>query len=109
MDDLLVLPLERHVGVLIPKKRGKGYLRCPVHHSHNDLSRLMDELGYHDICGLNGELVVFIQTFIFNENREEILSSFMPQLSQHFGVPWRIVSEEEYYHNYPLKSEGKPS
>lgn len=42
---------------LIPKKRGVGFLRQPVGHHVNDLSRFIAKLGY-DCFGLDGYLDV---------------------------------------------------
>ena len=41
--------------VLVPKRRGKGFLKCPVGHHSNWLSDFVDSMGI-DCVGLDGYL-----------------------------------------------------
>jgi len=43
------------VMLLIPKKKGIGFLKTPVGHHNDNLSLLITNLGY-DCCGLDGYL-----------------------------------------------------
>jgi hypothetical protein len=64
--------------VLIPKKRGVGFLRQPVGHHANDLSRFIDQLGY-DCCGLDGYLDIntgFTHNKDFTELKNKISKFF---------------------------------
>lgn len=57
----------RSVMFLIPKKRGEGFLRQPVAHHSNDLSRFITNLGY-DCDGLDGYLNVCTGSTYGKEN-----------------------------------------
>lgn len=41
------------IKILIPKKKGIGFLKTPIGHHANELSKLISELGY-DCFGLDG-------------------------------------------------------
>lgn len=88
------------VNVLVPKKRGTGYLKTPLYHNANALSSLAYEIGY-DIYGLDGSLD--IQTgFIGRDQRDALLEKIMPLLAQHYNMTWRLVEDDEYWSKHPI-------
>lgn len=76
------------LNVLIPKRRGTGYLRVPYGH-HNDpkLNRIADAIRA-DVCGLDGYLAFEIS--LSRQDRERIVGIVLPMLAAHFGfTQWR--------------------
>lgn len=57
------------IAILIPKQKGKGFVKTPIGHYHNKLSNFLLELGY-DADGLDG--YVNIATSTEKENMKDI-------------------------------------
>lgn len=65
--------------VLLPKKKSQGFLKSPVYHNQNKISRFITELGY-DCCDLDGYLS--IQTgFTLNVDCKKIIT----EISKFYG------------------------
>ena len=77
------------LGVLIPKRKGSGYLKTPLHHRYvKELSDIeMDEGA--DLCGLDGYLLLEYD-YTNTEFREAIESRVMPRLASYYGfTTWK--------------------
>lgn len=82
------------INFLVPKKRGKGFLRQPVGHHVNNLSIFVaDELGC-DCVGLEGALSLEIG---FTHGREKELTEMANKLAEHLGVELVKVSHTELH------------
>lgn len=78
------------LNVLIPKKRGTGYLRQPYgHHSIAELN----EVAYDENCdlsGLDGCLTLEYGMTTDHQKRAEIVARVMPRLAEHYAfASWR--------------------
>jgi hypothetical protein len=73
----------------------------PLGHHACTLSTLAYDIGF-DLYGLDGSLDV--QTGFIGERRDALLGQIMPLLSRHYGMEWRVVDQDEYLINHPIKS-----
>lgn len=102
VKELLVLanPSRAEISILVPKRRGTGFVKVPFgHHANKALGQIEDEIGY-DIYGLDGCLEV--NTGYFFEEKEALLEKIMPPISKHYGMPWRELSEEDWWSHHPF-------
>ena len=80
------------LNVLIPKRRGTGYLKCPLgHHVVKALSDVESDVGC-DLCGLDGYLQVdyYHRPHGRSKSEAEATTLIMPMLAKHFGfTTWR--------------------
>lgn len=76
------------LNVLIPKRRGEGYLAVPYgHHAVAALGQIEAEEGI-DMCGLDGYLELDYRRC--SDERDAIVARVMPKLAKHFGFKsWR--------------------
>lgn len=75
--------------VLIPKRRGSGYLKSPLYHNYvPELNRIeCDERV--DMCGLDGYLQLEYG-YIDHDERQAIVDRVLPRLAAHYGfTTWR--------------------
>lgn len=79
------------LNILIPKRRGEGYLKCPLgHHVVPALSDIEAQLC--DLCGLDGFLQVdyYRHPYGRSKTEAEAVAKIMPMLAKHFGFStWR--------------------
>lgn len=93
--------------VLVPKKRGTGFLAVPWgHHANKGLSRIEQDLRC-DICGLDGYLLIDcgLKVTCYLERRAEFAGRAMALLSAHYGVPFREIGVEEFF-NFVEKTQS---
>ena len=80
------------LNILIPKRRGTGYLKCPIgHHSVPVLTDIENTVGA-DFCGLDGYLQVnyIRRPYGHAKSEAEATAKIMPLLARHFGfTTWR--------------------
>ncbi len=108
--------------VLVPKRRGAGYLRVPYgHHEDAGLSRIAERAAC-DIYGLDGALEFQCGGAIFygsDRCRKEFEMRVIPLLERHYGMRSKAVSQPEYWralglpehcgqHDSPLQGEHAP-
>ena len=80
--------------IKVPKKRGSGYLKCPLGHHHRPW---VHEIEY-DVDGLDGYLHVYCGYMSADEeNRKLVLEKVMPVLVSAFGMEWKLVSASEWW------------
>jgi hypothetical protein len=85
--------------VLVPKKRGEGFLAQPLgHHFNKSLCLIETKLGC-DICGLEGHLEIQcgMKVAVYDDKRTEFTGRAMALLSDHYGVPYREIPRGELY------------
>ena len=91
--------------VLVPKKRGQGYLRVPYgHHNIQELTDIATKMQC-DICGLGGELEFIGSRSVYFGSRADRLdfaAKLMPLLEEYYGFPSREVDETEFWQSHPI-------
>lgn len=97
---ILVCFHKEYIGVLIPKKRGNGFLRVPLGHHNCPLSELERDIGF-DIYGTEGSLTVMTGC-IHEDQYAELTERVILPISQLLGFPYRIVEKDEYFEHHPL-------
>lgn len=94
------------VMILVPKRRGEGFLAAPFgHHNNPALSNVAYEIGY-DLFGLEGHLEVDTGSLYREADKaggmDKFLERIMTPISLHYGMPWRQVGEE-FWDLHPVK------
>jgi hypothetical protein len=90
--------------VLVPKRRGTGFLRMPLgHHFDFELSNIETAAGC-DICGLDGALVfeVALDVYCSHEQRDDFSYRIVPLLTKHYGLPAQEVSAPDFWALRPI-------
>lgn len=77
------------LNILIPKRRGEGYLKVPYsHHAVPALSDIEHREGV-DMDGLDGYLSLDYR-YVHPDDRQAIVDRVMPRLAKHFKfTTWR--------------------
>lgn len=106
MKELLYSWVSGQFSVLVPKKRGAGFLKTPYGHHHNlELSRVESMAGC-DLWGLDGSLDFQVSGAILYGGRVGQLafsSKVMPMLEQYYGFPSKEIEPAEYWRLHPIK------
>lgn len=92
--------------VLIPKRRGIGYLRVPYGHHHDPALDAIGELVGVDVLGLDGALLFECGGAVFNAApsvRDAFAAKVVPALERHYGLSAREVSPGEFWQFHPLE------
>ena len=93
-------PDARSINILVPKRRGEGYLVVPFGHHVSGLSAVEAEVGF-DIYGLDGSLD--IQTGYYGRTPSpELLEGIMKPLCRHYDMDYRMVDGVEYWEKHPI-------
>lgn len=94
------------LNIVIPKRRGDGYLLVPYgHHNNPKLNTISDSVNVADVTGLDGYLNFrFSSKVIYDvSKRAEIVEIVMPQLAAYFdfkfwaedsGEFWRVIDNQ---------------
>lgn len=94
--------------VLVPKKRGAGYLAVPYgHHQNQGLDRIGDLAGV-DVTGLDGALCFECGGKVFHGGdcaRAAFVAKVIPPLEVHYGMASREISVNEFWRLHPLVGE----
>lgn len=90
--------------VLVPKRRGKGFLSVPYgHHPNPDLDAIAD-LARVDLTGLDGALCFECGGSVYHGNdgaRAEFVSKVVPSLEKHYNMPSREITDGEFWQLHP--------
>lgn len=100
MREMVYLWLTGALLVLIPKKRGKGFLRQPMYHKYTPESDLIATAARCDVSGLDGYLTFECGTRItvYLELREEFIAKIQPTLERIYGCPMReAATRDEFF------------
>lgn len=87
--------------ILVPKRRGIGYLKQPIGHHPNALSRLETEAGY-DLFGLDGAIEVHCGFLGSQERMDKVAKQVLEPISRLLGFPYREVGGEEFWSKHPI-------
>lgn len=91
--------------VLVPKKRGKGFLSQPYGHHHNkELDNVVcDAVGdLCDVWGLDGYLDIHADLEAISEKDNRKASEIMDALAKYYGFPHRKVHSSEFWRYHPV-------
>jgi hypothetical protein len=92
--------------VLVPKKRGEGYLKQPYGHHHNEaLTEIGNSVGC-DLCGLDGSLEFDgpDTSRLYHGNAEAkaaFVARVIPRLEAYYQMPSREVDERTFLGCHP--------
>lgn len=93
------------LNVLVPKKRGTGFLKVPYGHHHiTELTEIANSVN-SDVCGLDGCLEFACSGSIYHGSTEDRLKysrKIIPQLESYYGCQATEVNQAEYWMNHPL-------
>lgn len=90
--------------VLVPKRRGAGFLRVPYgHHFDEALDDIASTVSC-DVFGLDGMLEFECGGSTYHDQvaREVFFKKVVPRLEAHYGVLAREVSQSEFWRYHPL-------
>lgn len=76
------------VSILIPKRRGRGYVRTPYYHSLDRGIEAIESIADYDKCGLDGSLDIEGVGYLFGEEVDEFLAEIMPDICAYYGCDW---------------------
>lgn len=92
--------------VLIPKRRGIGYLRVPYGHHHDAALDAIGALVGVDVFGLDGALFFECSGSVFHGApavREAFAAKVVPALERHYGLGALEISQDEFWRLHPLE------
>lgn len=104
---LLYCWVSNGLSVLVPKRRGTGYLKVPYGHHHNDaLTSIANEVGC-DMIGLDGELafdgIEVQRLYVVRDARAAFTAKVMPLLEKHYQMDSREIDADLFWELHPLK------
>lgn len=98
--EILVMFFDRSIEMLVPKRRGEGFLKMPIGHHYSPLAAFISELGY-DAYGLDGNISV--QTgYIPRADEAKWVEKVVAPIAEHLGFPFRVVRPAEYWDKHPI-------
>lgn len=100
MKELLYYWTSTTFEILVPKKRGCGFLKVPYgHHVDQQLDEIGDAVGC-DITGLDGSLTFWVTNSIHSHaiSRAKFIEMVMPLMERHYGFPYRAATNDEIIH-----------
>ncbi|HFD4018793.1 TPA: hypothetical protein ACF3XO_004512 [Vibrio parahaemolyticus] len=104
--ELLWMYLGNGIDVLVPKKRGSGYLLQPYGHHNNSLLNdavwRVEGCDGIDIFGLDGSLELRVNKYDFQDPKRIFATALMDSLSTYYGWPHREVKPNEYWTKHPI-------
>lgn len=81
--------------LLIPKKRGSGFLRVPAGHHASKVTRFFYDLTGCDVFGLDGWLGV--RWYLYDEPlQQRFIESYMPKIERFYGFPSREIAFQAF-------------
>lgn len=96
------------LNVLVPKKRGDGFLRCPLgHHWVDEIGRI-EATEAVDVCGLDGYLQLSYGPIWALPERELIVARVMPKLASYYGfTEWRESTSDFWEEATKSRKSGR--
>lgn len=89
------------LSILVPKRRGMGYLKTPYWHKHVDALSDIEEIERVTLSGLDGCLS-FDYGYVELGKRQPIIDRVMPKLSAYYGfTEWREDAAAFWSHLLP--------
>ncbi|ARK07519.1 hypothetical protein LAV_00144 [Sphingobium phage Lacusarx] len=107
MKLLVYAALGRHeVSILVPKRRGVGFLKSPLGHHNGPLHSISYDIGF-DIYGLDGSLD--IQTgSLYRFDIPELLARIIPPIAAHYQMEWEQIGDE-FWDLHPIGRNHDPA
>lgn len=89
------------MSMLIPKKRGDGFLKVPLGHHASELSTYLIDNFTYEFDGLDG--CIAVQTGYVHPDREQyFLDTVAAPIAKHLAMEFRRVEDKEYWQLHPL-------
>lgn len=107
--EILVAFFQKQVSLLIPKKRGVGFLRQPLGHHACPLSLLAYDLRY-DMFGLDGSLDIELgrgNGCLNDKQQADFCTEIVVPIAKLFNFPYRVVDIHEFWDNHPTSKKSK--
>lgn len=92
--------------VLVPKRRGNGFLRVPYGHHHDAALDAIGALVGVDVFGLDGALFFECSGSVFHGApvvREAFAGKVVPALERHYGWSALEISVSDFWRLHPLE------
>lgn len=106
--ELLWMYVDDSIYVLVPKKRGIGFLRQPYgHHVNHELNQTIwsvEGADAIDVFGLDGYLDLKVGLSEEMDEDRNFAMNMMNALSGYYGWPHREVSIKEFWDSNPIGS-----
>lgn len=105
--ELVALFQDPNLFVLVPRKRGAGFLRVPLGHHHCPLADLEARIGC-DIIGLDGHLwidVGYTLPYAGEAKRHEAAKAILQVLGAFYELPWREAWPAEFWRRHPIAGQ----
>lgn len=96
MQKKLLVELDgKSVKILVPKKKGPGFLLSPLGHHPTAARDLADEIGC-PVLIQDGHLELAVGHYPRLEDGQ-ILRDYVAPVARHIGLPFTVVSEAEFW------------
>jgi hypothetical protein len=93
------------LNVLVPKRRGVGFLRCPLGHHYVEFYASLETELHCDICGLDGALYFEFHPRLNTAHPRSVLEAMtqrvMAKLGAHHIATFREVGVDEFHRQLP--------
>lgn len=96
--------------VLVPKRRGKGYLSAPYGHHANKGLDTIAELAMCDLFGLDGALYFDCGWTIFHGQQgthDEFIERVRAPLEAHYKMPSQLIGVTEFWELHPHNQDSQ--
>lgn len=91
--------------VLVPKKRGGGFLKVPYGHHDDQGLNAIASVANCDVFGLDGSLEFSCTGAIYHgpqQMRDQFSAAVVPLLEKHYGMTAREITSHEFWSLHPL-------
>lgn len=95
--------------VLIPKRRGQGFLKVPLGHHCDDGLFDVEMAAHCNLFGLDGALSFHCNGKIYfggDDKRKEFVNTVMPMLEAHYGLASEEIHEADYWRLNPVHPQN---
>ena len=101
---LLWLYIHNSICVLVPKKRGSGFLMTPYgHHINRQLEDVRQyKMGGVDIFGLDGCLELCVNKHDFQDENDEYATKLLTALSDYYQMPFEKITKDQFFKLHPV-------
>lgn len=102
MKELLYCWMSTTLEVLVPKRRGDGFVRTPLGHHHDDGLADIERLAGCDLFGLDGALSFDARRdATYEEKRAAFVARVLPALERHYCWSSREISRQQFWELHP--------
>jgi len=94
--------------VLVPKRRGEGFLKTPLGHHANEGLSYIEMAARCNLHGLDGALHFDCDRNFFGgeEQRKEFVSTVVPMLEDHYGLASEEIHAADYWRLNPIHPQN---